>query len=692
MGKLFEELKRRKVVRVGGVYAVVAWLLIQVTNNIVPALQMPPWTSTFIVVFLLIGFPIALVLAWAYELAPDGTRADSADPFSPAAAIPSSDRKLIYATFALVLLVAVFQIADRFLAPAQQSTANQSASANNGAASEADRIALPETRVDIVTPASALPADFALSPDGRQIVFVASDDSGTSQLWLRPLATTTAQPLARTEGALAPFWSPDSRSVGFFIGSDLKRLDIGGGAPQTLARTGGPVDVTWGTDNTLLFSPNPLSPLVSMSAAGGALTAMTTLAPQQYQNERPYFLPDGRRFLFTARGTPDTEGIYLGFLDGSTAPVRLTPANSAGVFHPDGWLLWNREGTLTAQRLDLAQGVLTGEPIALADGVLGRASVTSTGLIAYRTGSETGRQLTWVDRTGTVLGTIGERDDAMFSPRLSPDGHRAAVYRLVQSNGDVWLLDGARTSRFTFDAAADTFPLWSPDGSRIVFRSARSGTSDFFLKSTDGAGEETMLLSTDQIKTPSSWSADGRFLIYHSIGPETARDLWAVPMTADPVPFIVLQTPFQERSGVLSPDSRWITYESDESGRYEVYVRAFLTPDALATGTAAVGGQWQVSTEGGSDPVWSPDGQELFYLDPEANMMAAPLSVTGDRVEVGAPAVLFSTRIFGGGDGNGNGRQYDVAADGRFLINTLVDEGSTTPITLILNWNPEAVQ
>lgn len=691
MGKLFEELKRRKVVRVAGVYAVVAWLLIQVTNNIVPALQMPPWTSTFIVVFLLIGFPIALVLAWAYELAPDGTHADNADQFSPAAAIPSSDRKLIYATFALVLLVAVFQIADRFLAPAQRSSADLRALENNGAV--LDAAALPETRVDIVTPASALPADFALSPDGHQIVFVASDDSGTSQLWLRPLATTTAQPLARTEGALAPFWSPDSRSVGFFIGSDLKRLDIGGGAPQTLARTGGPVGVTWGTDNMLLFAPNPLSPLVHMPAAGGELTAMTTLAPQQEDHQNPYLLPDGRRFLFTARGTPDTEGIYLGHLDGSTVPVRLTPGNSAGVFHPDGWLLWNRAGTLTAQRLDLAQGVLTGEPIALADGVLGRASVTSTGLIAYRTGSAAGRQLTWVDRTGTVLGTLGESADSMRSPRLSPDGRRVAVYRSVLGNAaDIWLLDGARTSRFTFDAAGDSFPVWSPDGSRIVFRSARQGTSDFFLKSTDGASEETMVLSTDQVKTPSSWSADGRFLIYHSIGPETARDLWALPMTADPVPFIVLQTPFQERSGVLSPDGRWIAYESDESGRYEVYIRTFLTPNVRATGTAAVSGQWQISTDGGSDPVWSPDGQELYYLDPAANMLATPLLVTGDRVEVGAPAVLFPTRIVGQGEGNNNGRDYDVAADGRFLINTLVDGGATAPITLIQNWNPEALQ
>jgi len=556
--------------------------------------------------------------------------------------------------FALLLIAVGFQIADRFLAPAQQSTSGQSASENTVDMRDAAALALPETRVDIVTPATNNPTDFALSPDGRQIVFVANDDSGTSQLWLRSLATTSAQLLSGTEGAQQPFWSPDGRAIGFFAGNALKRLDPGGGAPQTLTTIVAPRGGTWGADNTLLFAQSLGSPLMRMSATGGAPTALTTLEPGQAGHGYPSFLHDGRQFLFYVGGTPDTAGIYLGHLDG-TAPVRLTAADFAGVFHPDGWLLWTRAGTLTAQRLDLAQAALTGEPLNLADGVavngfnLSALSVAITGLIAYRTGAGQQRQLTWFDRAGTVLGTLGEPDGTMSAPQVSPDGPRVAVHRIVQGNIDVWLLDGARSSRFTFDATADTFPLWSSDGSRIVFRSTRTGAGDLYQKSSNGAGEETLLLSSDQFKTPSSWSADGRFLLYHSISPQTARDLWALPMTGDPVPFVVLQTPFDERFGMFSPDGRWLAYYSNESGRYEVYVRPFAAPAAGAATAAVVSGQWQISTDGGISPAWSPDGQELYYLDPAGNMLAAPVIATGNAPEVGAPEVLFPARIVGGG-------------------------------------------
>ncbi len=686
MGNLFEELKRRKVVRVAGVYAVVAWLLIQVANNVVPALQLPAWTNGFIVLLLLIGFPIALVLAWAYEVTPEGIKPDSGNQSSAQIAAPLN-QKLIYAMFALLLLVAGFQIADRFL---EDTDGVENSPRTN--------VLLDETRVDIVTPATDAPTDFALAPDGRQIVFVASDDSGVSLLWLRSLATTTAQPLAGTEGAQQPFWSPDGSAIGFFAGNTLKRLDLGGGAPQSLTTIVTPRGASWGADTTLLFSPNFSGPLLRLSTTGGEVTAATTLEPGQWSHRNPSFLPDGRRFLFYALGKQDQAGIYLGHLDG-TAPVRLTAADSAGVLHPDGWLLWQRAGTLTAQRLDLAQAALTGEPLTLADGVadneigLGALSVASTGLIAYRTGAVRQRQLTWLDRSGTLLGTLGEPDGTMSAPWLSPDGLRVAVHRTVQSNQDIWLLDGARTSRFTFDATGDQFPLGSPDGSRIVFRSARTGAGDLYQKSTSGAGEETLLVGSDQSKTPSNWSADGRFLFYTSFSPQTGSDLWALPMTVDPVPFLVLQTPFAEGWGTLSSDGRWIAYSSNESGRYEVYVRPFAAPDANAAPAAAMGGgQWQISTAGGLFPAWKPDGLELYYVDPGGNMLAVQLIVTGDKVEVGTPEVLFSTRILGGGTDTGRGQQFDVALDGRFLINTLTAEGATDPITLIQNWNPEAAQ
>ena len=460
----------------------------------------------------------------------------------------------------------------------------------------------PETRLDIFTPATDRPTDFALSPDGRQIVFVASGD-GASRLWLRSLATTTAQPLTGTEGGIYPFWAPDSRSIGFFAGSALKRLDVvsgRGGAPQTLvpvvAGRGGGRGGTWNADGVIVFAPAATAGLMRVSATGGATATVTTLSPPQFGHVAPYFLPDGRRFLFYVRADPDTAGIYLGSLDGS-APTRLMASDNAGVSLPAGWLLWVRGGALVAQRLDAAQAALTGEPVTLANGVTvdgnfqSAVSAAATGLVAYRTGAGSQRQLTWVDRSGTARGTVGDQEGNLRDPSVSPDGRRVVVRRGVQGSQDLWLLDGARTSRFTFDAATEQSPLWSPDGTRIVFRSDRTGVGDLYQKLTSGAGVDERLMASDETKNPTSWSADGRFLLYHSNDPQSNGDLWVVPMVGDHTPSVVLKTPFREAFGAFSPDGRWMAYQSNESGRPEIYVRPFVAPGAAGTAAAATGGQ-----------------------------------------------------------------------------------------------------
>ena len=271
-------------------------------------------------------------------------------------------------------------------------------------------------------------------------------------------------------------------------------------------------------------------------------------------------------------------------------------------------------------------------------------------------------------------------------PRVSPDGGRVIVARTVLGNTDLWLMDSAHTSRFTFDPAADARAVWSPDGTRIVFRSQRTGGGDLYQKLASGAGAEERVVDSDQAKAPNSWSADGRWLLFHSEDRQTTADLWVVPMVGAHTPSVVLKTPFREAYAVFSPDSRWVAYESNESGRMEVYVRPFVPPGKPGP---TAGGQWPVSTAGGIYPVWRPDGKELYYLNPAGAMMAVPITVTGSTFAPGAPVVLFPTHIVSGGVDTGQGRQYDVAPDGRFLINTVLDS-ATAPITLIQNWNPDA--
>ena len=534
-----------------------------------------------------------------------------------------------------------------------------------------------ELRLQLVTPSTRAPLSFALSPDGRSIVFVAADSpTDTAQhLFLRTLDETTARAIAGTEGARNPFWSPDSKSIGFFASEQLYRIDVSGGTAQALAPAPVGMGGAWNVDGTILFAANTVSPLLRVPAAGGEAVAVTEVdAPHQLGHRFPSFLPGGRQFLFYAAGEPDVSGIYVGSIDG-TPVKRLTAADSSGAFLPPDRLLFIRQGTLVARQFDVARAELTGDPITLASEV-GQFAVSASGIIAHRSATG-GRQarMTWFDRSGqTVLGPALP----VNAPELSPDERQVAFDRTTRGNRDIWIMDLARESvtPFTVDPAVDGFPIWSPDGTQIVFESTRNGTFDLWIKPSSGASPEQMLLGTADSEWPLHWSKDGLFLLYQTSDLMTKWDLWALPMTgSERTPFVVTNSPFAERMGQFSPDGRWLAYETNESGRPEIVAQAF--PKAS--------GRYPVSTSGGTAPRWRPDGSEIVFIAPDGMVMGVPITSTGSSLEAGKPMALFPIDIAA----QPFKSQYTVSRDGRLIVNNLQPEDSAaSPITLIFNWKP----
>ena len=551
----------------------------------------------------------------------------------------------------------------------------------------ATTVTAPETRLDIVTPATNNPAAFALSPDGRKIAYVASGD-GASRLWVRSLDSTSAQPLPGTENAYSPFWSPDSRSLGFFADQKLKRIDLGGGQPQSLADVATTLisQGAWSEQGVILFNPSAVAGLSRVPASGGQVVAVTKLEKGQLGHRAPRFLPGGNQFLFTSYGTD--AGLWLGSLNAGE-PRRISAfalgTESAGEYLAPGWLVRVRGNVLAAQRFDTRRGQLSGDPVTLAQGVginqislAGSFSVSPSGTIAWRTGGGGKRQLIWFNRAGQNVGAWGAPDEANLRfPELSPDGKRVAITRGPNFASDLWIEEGARNSRFTFGQGNHLVPIWSPDGKRVEFTSnGKGGVNDLYQKPANGSGSEELLFESADGKQPDSWSPDGRFILYRS--GQNNGDLMVLPLapdqkTTDGKPYAFLSTPFNEQNGVFSPDGKWVAYQSDESGRHEIYVRPFPGP----------GGQWQVSTGGGRMPRWRGDGKELYYLSPDLKLMAAGVTVQGASLAPGTPEALFQTHVIV----NPN-RQYDVGRDGRFLIATDLESASSEPIHLLLNWKP----
>src|SRR5262245_3899271 len=539
----------------------------------------------------------------------------------------------------------------------------------------------------------------AVSPDGNWLAFTAATGSKV-QLWVRELASSEAKPLEDTEGAALPFWSPDSHFIGFFAAGKLKKIEVSGGLPATLCDVGVGVGGTWNRDGVILFSSLGGRVISRVPAAGGAPTPVLSVDLKHQETDLfyPSFLPDGRHFLYyVISGDKETRGIYIGSLDGSVRRRLLNDDSNAiyAALNTDstggGFLLFRREAALMAQPFDAAALQLAGEafPVANRVGIVlsvntsprrQNVSASDNGVLVFDPLPNRQRtQLLWVDRAGS---TINSREglDNVSVLRLAPNEKRFATARTSHENGnvDIWLSDvtGGKATLFTFDPGNDIYPVWSPDGSSIVWASNREGLYNLYQKAASGAGQDALLLTSDYFKLPTDWSRDGRYIIYRQIEPQTKYDIWVLPLFGDKTPFRFLQTEFNETAAVLSPNGRWIAYNSDETGRYEVYVESF----------PGHGGKRQISTAGGIGPHWRGDGKELFYHALDGKLMAAAVT-SGTNLEVGPPAPLFEFRA----SGPNIAPYYSVTRDGqRFLLSTIVETEPNAPLTVWTNWTAGA--
>jgi Tol biopolymer transport system component len=538
-----------------------------------------------------------------------------------------------------------------------------------------------EIRLQIPTPPTTDPASLAISPDARQLTFVATS-GGRPMLWLRALNDVTARPLPKTEDATFPFWSPDGRSIGFFADRQLKRLDLELGTVRSLTRAEGGRGGTWSQDGIIVYQPTGGATALRRVAADGGASTELAVGLGRF----PQFLPDGQHFIFSRTyGSADTEtrGLYIGSLTDSTPKLAIELADSTPVLTGSNHVLFVREGTLFAQRLDVATLAVIGNASPIAAGLnvnpplwLAPIAASRSGPILYRTGSAGGvREFVWFDRAGRELSRVGQPLPGLLSPSLSPDGQRLAIHRIVNGNTDIWMLDTTRgvITRFTTGEAAEFHPLWMPDGQRIVFNSGGRGLA---IKSASGAGNEAIYLEIGRAAA-NDWSPDGRFIAYTLNEPNPSRDVVAMDVGGARKPIAVADTAFNERDAQFSPDGRWVAYTSDESGNDEVYVQRFPERSDRV----------QVSNGGGGMVRWRRDGREVFYVAIDGALMSVAITLPKGqgRLEAGRPARLFQARI--GAPVQANSRQqYMVSPDGqRFLMNTLAEENAA-PITVILNW------
>ena len=520
----------------------------------------------------------------------------------------------------------------------------------------------------------------ALSPDGTQLAYVAIRN-GFRQIYLRPLDSLEARPLLGTEGAGTPFFSPDGHWLGFTTVSKLAKISVTGGAAVTLAPVAAPRGAAWNINGTIAFSTNGGSALQKISDAGGAPQALTQLDKGETGHRWPEFLPGGNAFLYAAGGS-NPQVVVQSLTSGERhdlAPGGLSPR-----YLPSGHLLYLQGGNLMAAPFDPQRLQLTGAAVPVVEGVLqasvsggAQYAISSAGSLAYIAGGvQAAQRLVWVTRNG-VEQPLPAPPHNYLNPRISPDGRRIAVWISDQGGSQVWLYDLARETltRFTFQGSVNGRPVWTPDGKRVAFDSNKESVGNLYWQLADGSGGLERLTTSENQNFAMSWSDNGQLLAIGETRPNTGRDVSVLRLSDHKVqPF--LETSFIEGAAAFSPDGHWLAYSSDESGRTEVYVQPYPGP----------GGKWQVSTEGGAEPVWNRNGRELFYRSGD-KMMSVEVS-TQPTFSIGKPKLLFTGQYVPTAATISN---YDVSPDGqRFLMVKANEQGqATTQINVVLNFTEE---
>jgi serine/threonine protein kinase/Tol biopolymer transport system component len=547
------------------------------------------------------------------------------------------------------------------------------------------RTSLPKLRVTILPPAGTIyQGMLSLSPDGRLLTFSATGADGKDFLYLRPLDSLDSRMLAGTEGAMFPFWSPDSRSVGFFAQRKLKRIDVAGGSTVTLCDALEPRGGSWGSRGTIVFSANGGGEIHRVPENGGQPVVLPALVARKLPEYRwPCFLPDGRHFLyFTFRG-----GVEVASLD-SNETKRIVKSDAGAVYAAPGFLVYRSGDHLVGQRFDPDRLALEGSAFPIVDNVwwdsiatgATAVSVSETGLLALQTGGAVMSRLTWYDRSGRELGVAGP-DGAYFEPSLSPDDRWLAVARFDPEKlaGSIWTIDLQRGSltRLSSRVPMSATPLWSGDGRRLAYSSPFTG--EVFVRDVRGAGEEALLFKNAIFAPLDDWSRDGRNIFFDNAEWRKSHlDVWVRDLQAGSSRPL-LQGEFNHTGARLSPDGRWLAYESDEAGAFEIFVRSFPEP----------GERRQLSAGGGRQPRWRGDGGELFYVSPDRKIVSVEIR-PGASLEASAARPLFQTRIRPLIEARNH---YDVTADGqRFVVNSGRAEDASLPIAVLLGWMPEAAR